>query len=324
MQLAQTHVAADPQLGFMSFRSRVKEQQLSSELAEGGIIKPWRVYFGPTGDIGSVNNKHSQLGCSYRSAGGLAGFDYAFSQVGTGLLLDYENIKADVNKHGGHFWANQFHATSYTTYVPGSFPEFALNAIVGAGGAWYKVDRNVATVSGKDVAKGKTHGAIVNALLGAQYTFAHYQFAAIPNKLEIIPEFNMQYIYQGLGSYKEHGAGAYDLKFSKQGFQSLRSTLGAWLQYTWGTKNFSFTPLIDILWQREYLDHNHKIHSTPIEFSGSTTSTTVFGAGRNSLLAGLDMMFEFYQIYGLEVDYNFEYNSLYRNNSFFVGLNISF
>jgi uncharacterized protein with beta-barrel porin domain len=316
--------AAQPQLAFMNFQPQVKQQQLRSGIAEGEISRPWHVYFGPTGNIGSVNNKHTQLGCNYRSVGGLAGFDYAFSQVGAGLMLDYENVKANVHKHAGEFWVNQFHATSYATYVPSSFPEFAVNGILGGGGAWYAIQRNIAGLPAKDTAKGKTHGAIVDALIGAQYMFSHRQFTTIPRKLEIIPLFNMQYIYQGLGSYKEHGASFHDLKFSKQGYQSLRSTLGAWLQYTWGSKNFSFTPLIDIEWQREYLDHNHKVRSKPIEFAGPSGSTTIFGAGRDTLLAGLDMMFKFYQVYGLEVSYDFEYNSLYRNNGFFLGLNISY
>jgi uncharacterized protein with beta-barrel porin domain len=134
---------------------------------------------------------------------------------------------------------------------------------------------------------------------------------------------NLQYIYQGVGSYKEHGAGDLDLKFHKQGFQSLRSTLGTWLQYIWSWKNFSFTPLIDIAWQREYLDRNHKVLATPIA-GGPEGSITVFGAGRDTLLAGLDLLFDFYNIYGIEASYDFEYNRLYCNNGFYLGFNVRF
>jgi outer membrane autotransporter protein len=116
----------------------------------------------------------------------------------------------------------------------------------------------------------------------------------------------------------------HDFKFHKQGFQSLRTTLGTWLQYTWSWNNFSFTPLVDIGWQREFLDRNHKVDVTPVHVAGPKDSFTVFGAGRDTLLAGLDLLFEFYDTYGIEASYGFEYNSLYRNNGFYLGFNVNF
>jgi hypothetical protein len=329
--LADPILAADPQLAFMQYNplqnkqeqraTEIKQEQLASEISSASNIKPWNMYFGPLGNIGSIHDKHSQLGAHYRSAGALAGFDYRFSQVGLGLLVDYENVKAKLHQHGGEFWINQFHATGYTTYVPKSFPQFALNGIIGAGGAWYDIHRNILGLS--EPTKAKSRGAEVDALIGADYLFSHCQFASIPRGLEVVPMINLQYIYQGVGSYKEHGAGVLDLKFHKQGFQSLRSTLGTWLQYIWNWRNFSFTPLIDLAWQREYLDRNHKVLTTPLA-GGPEGSITVFGAGRDTLVAGLDLLFEFYNTYGIEASYDFEYNSLYLNHGFYVGFNARF
>jgi len=320
--IADPILAADPKLAFMQYPLQTKQERLASEISSGNNIQPWNMYFGPLGNIGSIHDRHSQLGAHYRSAGALAGFDYRFSQVGLGLLVDYENVKAKLHQHGGEFWINQFHATGYTTYVPKSFPQFALNGIVGAGGAWYDIHRNILGLP-LESTKANPRGAEVDALIGADYLFSHCQFASIPRGLEIVPMLNLQYIYQGVGSYKEHGAGDLDLKFHKQGFQSLRSTLGTWLQYIWSWKNFSFTPLIDIAWQREYLDRNHKVLATPIA-GGPEGSITVFGAGRDTLLAGLDLLFDFYNIYGIEASYDFEYNRLYCNNGFYLGFNVRF
>jgi uncharacterized protein with beta-barrel porin domain len=316
----QMGAIAGPKIGFSQYQSKTKQEQLASEISSGDL-NPWNVYFGPLGDVGSIKDKNSQLGAHYRSAGMLAGFDYRFSQVGLGLLVDYENVKAKLHKHGGDFWINQFHATAYSTYVPSSFPQFALNGMVGAGGAWYNIHRNILGLP--KTTKANSRGAEVDALIGTQYLFSHRQFDSIPCGLEIVPMVNLQYIYQGVGSYKEHGAGAYDLKFHKQGFQSLRSTLGTWLQYIWSWKNFSFTPLVNIGWQREFLDHKHKVLATPIT-GGPEGSITIFGGGRNTLLAGLDLLFELYNTYGIEASYDFEYNSLYRNNGFYVGFNVRF
>jgi len=116
----------------------------------------------------------------------------------------------------------------------------------------------------------------------------------------------------------------FDLKFHKQGFQSLRTSLGTWLQYTWNWVNSSFTPMFNIAWQREYLDRNHKVRTTPINVPEPEGSITIFGAGRDTLQAGLDLFFEFYDIYGIEASYDFEYNKLYRNNGFYLGFNVSF
>jgi outer membrane autotransporter protein len=314
--------AADPLLAFMNFQ-QTKEAQLAAELNKPNP-HPWHAYVGPTGGFGKINNKHCQLGANFRSVGGLAGFDYAFSQVGLGMMVDYENIKADVHKHEGNFIANQFHVHAYTTYVPKSFSQFAINGILGAGGAWYDVRRNIAEPSEKISAKAKTRGAEVDALIGAQYLFAHKQFDAMPCSLEVIPFFNLQYMYEGIGSYKEHGAGLSDLKFYKQGFQSLRSTVGTWLQYSSHWKNFSIIYLIDMAWQREYLDRNHKLYTKPIEVEGSKSRRTIFGSNRDTALAGLDLMFEFYERYGIEMSYDFEFNNNYHNNAFFLGFNARF
>jgi hypothetical protein len=314
--------AADPLLGFINYQTQSTQQQLAENACRD--IKPWDVYFGPIGDLGSINNKHSQLGANYWFVGGLAGFDYSFSQVGLGILVDYENVTGKLHKHGGDFNINQFHATAYMTYVPRSLPQFALNALVGSGGAWYNIHRNILDLPVKEKTHGKSRGAEVDALIGMQYIFAHRQFARIPCGLEFIPTVNLQYIYQGMGSYKEHGADVNDFKFHKQGYQSLRTTLETWLQYTWSWKNFSFTPAVDIGWQREFLDQKHKVHVTPIHFAGPEESITVFGAGRDTLLTGLAFMFEFYNTYGIEASYDFEYNRLYRNNGFYLGFNVRF
>jgi hypothetical protein len=100
--------------------------------------------------------------------------------------------------------------------------------------------------------------------------------------------------------------------------------VGTWLQYTWNWKNFSIISLIDMAWQREYLDRNHKLYTKPIEVKGPKARTTIFGSGRDIALAGLDLMFEFYDRYGIEVSYDFEYNANYHNNAFFLGLNARF
>jgi hypothetical protein len=100
--------------------------------------------------------------------------------------------------------------------------------------------------------------------------------------------------------------------------------VGTWLQYSSSWKNFSIIYLIDLAWQREYLDRNHKLYAKPIHVEEPKSHITIFGSNRDTALAGLDLMFEFYERYGIEVSYDFEFNNNYHNNAFFLGLNVRF
>jgi hypothetical protein len=50
----------------------------------------------------------------------------------------------------------------------------------------------------------------------------------------------------------------------------------------------------------------------------------VFGAGRNTFQAGLDLMFTMFNQYGIEVSYDFEWNKLFHDQAFYVGFNVEF
>ncbi len=309
--------AAEPTLGFTSAQGWRKSQQAVEK-----NHRPWRVFFGPTANFGKINNTHKQLGGDYSTVGGLFGFDYAFSQVAVGMYVDYEYVNCDINKHYGHFMVNQGHAHAFMTIVPKSTPHFAMNLIAGAGGAWYSIKRNIRHEH--KATKGHTRGAEVDGLFGMQYMFAKDKYSSMPCNFEVIPFVNAQYAYAGIGGYKEKHGGISDLKFYRQGYQSLRTTLGLWLQYTAHRGKFSFTPLIDLAWQREYLDTNHNIYTRPVKIQEHRRATRVYGAGRDTGLAGIDFMFMWGQGVGLEMSYDFEYNRMYHNHSVFTGLNIRF
>jgi uncharacterized protein with beta-barrel porin domain len=311
--------AAGPTLGFTSAQGWKKSKQTVEK-----NHRPWRVFFGPTGNIGKVNNTHKQLGGDFSTLGGLFGFDYSFSQVAVGMYVDYDYVNCDINKHYGHFMANQGHAHAFMTVVPRSTPHFAMNLIAGAGGSWYSIKRNINTPTLKTATKAHTRGAEVDGLFGMQYMFAQDKYSSMPCNFEVIPFVNAQYVYAGIGGYKEKDGGIADLKFYRQGYQSLRSTVGMWLQYTAHRGKFSFTPMIDLAWQREYLDTNHNIYTQPLKVQLPKRATRVYGAGRDTGLAGIDFMFMWGQGVGLEMSYDFEYNRMYHNHAVFAGLNIRF
>jgi hypothetical protein len=82
---------------------------------------------------------------------------------------------------------------------------------------------------------------------------------------------------------------------SSQSAQSLRSTIGAWINYLWE-------------W----------IASLP------SSSMRTVGARRNTYLGGLDCLFTLYKKYGIEASYDFEQNNLFHDHSIYLGFSFEF
>ncbi|MBI2743369.1 MAG: autotransporter outer membrane beta-barrel domain-containing protein [Chlamydiales bacterium] len=298
-----------------------KQEQLRRVIVSPTQERRWNFYAGPLGTIGDVQSRHKQPGFDYWSAGALVGFDYAFSQVGVGLLADYEKIHADVDHHWGKFDIDEAHASLYATYAPSRLPELAFNGIVGGSYEWYDIRRNV---NSSNTAEGSPHGNEYDLLFGVEYALAHRQIKKMPKKLEVIPLANLQYIHLQVDDYKEHGAGDSDLSFRQQKAKSLRSTLGTRINYSWESTNLVFTPEINLGWQREYLDKHRSLHFTPISVAGPISSIGIKGAGRNTALAGIDLLFTLYKRYGIEASYDFEWNELFQDHFFYTGFNVRF
>jgi hypothetical protein len=300
-----------------------KQEQLRRELMADQIERPWNVYFGPTGGLGNFLTSKEMPGFNYWTAGALAGFDYAFSQVGMGFLFDYNHVDAHAAHGWGKFNIDQVHGSFYTTYVPPSVPELVLNGIVGGGYDWYNVHRRIKI--GSFVAKGDTAGGEFDALFGIEYALRKRQLSGMPERLEIIPLFSLQYIYLTIGGYREHGADGFDLKVNHQSARSLRSTLGTRINYKWKCNDdITFTPELDLGWQREFLDESRSIHFAPARVTGPKGKVEIPRAGRDIALLGADFLVMFYEKYGLEVSYDFEWSRRFHDHAFYVGTNFRF
>jgi hypothetical protein len=304
-----------PKVGFFRFPSKGCDIPVCEE-------HPWNVYLGPTGDIGHVLTKKDGVGFGYGSAGALAGFDYAFSQVGVGLLVNYDHIKGSGAHHWGKFDINHAHANLYAIYSP--VPELSVNGILGGGYDWIDIQRNAGIKTIPAVGKGSPQGGEFDALLGLEYAFDRNKFCAIPACLQVAPLVSIQYIYLHAEKYREHGAGLFDLNFSGQTAQSLRSTVGARLNYTWKWADVSFTPEFNVGWQREFLDKGRFLNFTPVDFAVPTASLNMPRAGRNVALAGVDFLVTLFDRYGIEASYDFEWNSLFHDQFFYLGCQFRF
>jgi hypothetical protein len=302
--------------------TKEKRERLTESLGTSQE-RPWNFYVGPKGMTGDVKSEGQTQGYKLWSAGAFTGFDYAFSEVGVGLLAEYERMDARVGKKWGKFTIDSIHADAYATYAPSQLPELSFNGIVGGGYEWYDIHRNLNLANPLQF-KGTPHGSEFDAFLGTEYAFRNSVFSAMPDRLQIIPEVAVQYMYLHIDDYSENGHQLFEMHFAKQNVKSLRTNLGFRINYTWQTKDVDFSPEAHFSWQREYLDKERTFGVTPVEFPNFGFDVTVSEMGRNTALAGLDLLVTLYGRHGLEAGYDFEYNSQYHTHMMYMSYNIRF
>ncbi len=314
--------SSDDQLAFIfavPFRAKTREKQehLRQRIGEP---RPWNVYVGPIGRVGDVDSKGDQVGLNYWSAGALTGFDYAFSQVGVGLQADYEHFHANGKRHFGDIHIDQAQASAYATYAPKQRPQFSTYGIAGGAYQWYHIHRNTGTPGNEFVAKAAPHGASFNALVGMEY-----QLSKKRSGFHAIPMADAQYIYLRMDGYREHGADGFDMKIKDQRAKSLRSSLGMRLNYTYAGSKIEFVPEVYGMWQREYFNKRRHVIFTPTDFDLTSPSSLVMPrSGRNIAIGGIDLYLLMFKRHGLEVQYEYEWNSRYNDHFAYFGYNVRF
>ena len=274
----------------------------------------WEVYLGPFGSFGEIKSRGTQEGIDYWIAGGLVGFDRAFQRGGVGFLASYARIDNKGKNQWGDADVDQIHTSIYGTTVASAIPPLSFNGIVGGSFECYEINRNTGLLIQPALAKGTPYGEEGDLLFGLEYTcskpMGEIGFA------EIVPLGYAQYIYAHIDGYTETGAGSFNLKVAAQTSQSFRTFLGSRFHFLFPREAFWVKTEVDIRWQYEFLDHEGAVHFTPAQVAGISTSTTVYGGARNTLLFGADFLFTHNAGYQVEASYDLEWNGPFNNNSF--------
>jgi len=281
----------------------------------------WNFYFAPKSLEGRFKSGDDLIGFNYWSVGGLVGFDYVSTNFGIGLSTAYEKFYEKVHRSWGRVDIDDIHASLYAKFVPRCNTMAAVNAIVGAGYEFYHIRRNIPD---EPSAKGSPRGNEVDALLGIEYTLHSLNEENVNWDFQFIPHLSAQYIRVAVDDYTEHGGGLFNLKFNQHHQQSLRSILGFKANCTTSGCDFCFTPGISFDWQREFLYKEESIYFTSAEFPEPTASLLMPAAGRNIFLAGVDLNLAICDEYEIEACYNFEWNSLFLSNYFYLGTGFRF
>ncbi len=291
-----------------------KQQELIYRMSQASSTTPFypgSVYFGPQGSVGQCEGSH------YWMAGAQGGTDYAFvdSGIGLGSTLNYNHSA------GTGYKIDEVAMNIYTTYAPVPFPYIAMNAIVGGAFTWY--DYHTKTGFGP-VARGRPTGNDFNALFGLEYVLCDAQIDAFPKQFQICPQISIQYDRVFSEKYTEHGAGLFDHHIGNLQTKSLRSTLGLAFFYKWIWENVTLTQEIQLGWQREFLMKNTFLRESPVAFKGFGTKAPVSGTGRNIAQGTLDFVVMFFNKYGLDVNYGFEWNRSYITHNFYLNCVINY
>ena len=294
-------------------------QELLREIQGPPIPNPADIYFGPTFSVANTVTKKGQVGSTSWSAGATAGYDYAFPVGGIGITADYSHTKGFTKHHGGTYTTDGADLSVYGAYVPPSLSELSLSAIVGGGYQWNFFPSDTGFPGMPLVAKGFPHGWDYNINLSGQFMFLNNMFPQVPQNLQFGIITGLQYCYSFTEGYTEHGAGFFDTKYFPSKSNSLRTNLGFIICYIFQWNIAYIVPQLSIDWQRECLKQSSVSKSVPANTPDvAPTLSPSFGPGRNYMDVSFDMLTMFYNQYGVDINWGFEWNDTSHDHSFML------
>jgi outer membrane autotransporter protein len=145
-------------------------------------------------------------------------------------------------------------------------------------------------------------------------------------KFTLGPIVGAQYTYAGIGSFSETGAESLDLSLGQQNANSLRSTLGGRIAYTWNlNQTIAIIPEVRMFWQHEFLNNARNIATSLDGGNGPSFDYETTDPYRNSVFSGAGVTAQFGKNLSASVFYNVNFGArTYQSNMASVGLNLSF
>jgi len=267
--------------------------------------------FGRSYNIADVPNNR------FASGGFLAGLDYAFNEhFIVGAFAGYEgNYTKYVN--GGRMDVNTVNFGIYTTYLAGN--GFFANHILGGGASSYSVKRPIEFGTIDRSAYSDPSGANFTTSLDLGYDIKLGNFT-------ITPTLSGQYTYVGIGAFTENGADSLDLRVEQQNANSLRTSLGGRVAYTWkASRKITVIPQASMLWQHEFLQNSRNIESSLDGGAGSNFDYLTTVPSRDAVYAGVGVTVQIGDRWNFNTNWNIDFGRTdYISNMVSGGLNVSF
>ena len=244
------------------------------------------------------------------------GADYRWSEnFVTGLYGGYDYSYAEYNG-GGSTKGNSF---SFGTYASYEKDGYYADAVIGGGYTGFQTQRSIEFSTIDRTASADPNSGQFTAGLNLGKDFE-------VGKFTLGPIVGAQYTYAGIGSFTESGAESLDLSLGQQNANSLRSTLGGRIAYTWNlNQKIALIPEVRMFWQHEFLNNARNINASLDGGNGSAFDFETGDPYRNSVFAGAGVTAQFGERWNASLFYNVNFGSqTYQSNMISAGLNFSF
>lgn len=244
----------------------------------------WGVWVQGNGIFGKISNVNQVPNSRFQSGGFTTGIDYRWAEhFTTGIFGGYQGLYSKYT-NGGMTTVNTALFGTYTTYQNGGFYS---DLVLTGGYSGYNVRRPIQFGSIDRTASSRPDGGQFSAYLDLGYDWKVGQFT-------FGPIVSLQYTYAGIAPFTESGADSLDLQVDQQNINSLRSSLGGRVAYTWNiTRNITLIPEVRMFWQHEYLENSRNIGASLNGGDGADFGYQTSNPDRDSVFAGAGVSAQF-------------------------------
>jgi outer membrane autotransporter protein len=244
------------------------------------------------------------------------GADYRWNEhFVTGLYAgyDYSNIKysGSSNMRGN--------SVNFGTYASYAKDGYYADAVIGGGYTAYQTKRSIQFSTIDRTASADPNSAQFTAglNLGKDFEIQKFTFGPIAGA---------QFTAANIGSFTETGAESLDLSLAQQNANSLRSTLGGRMAYTWNlNKKIALIPEVRMFWQHEFLNNPRTMSASLDGGNGPSFDYQTTAPYRNSVFSGVGATAQFGENLSGSIFYNVNFGSeTYQSNTISTSLNFSF
>lgn len=258
----------------------------------------WGVFAMGSGIFAKVSPVNQLPNYRFEGGGFVAGLDYRWNEsFATGLYAGYQGAYAKYDG-GSTTSINGVTFGGYATYQKGGFH---ADAIVGGGYNGYDVRRSIEFSTVDRTARSNPGGGNFTTYLnfGHDWKAGGFTFG---------PILGGQYTYAGIGSFTESGADSLDLKVGQQNANSIRTTLGGHIAYTWNvTENIVLIPEIRMFWQHEFLENPRNIGAALDGGAGPGFGYQTSAPDRDAVFAGAGVAARFGEDWNAFFSYNTDF-----------------
>jgi len=119
------------------------------------------------------------------------------------------------------------------------------------------------------------------------------------------PVFGAQYTLASISPFTETGAGALNLRVAQQNANSLRTTLGGRIAYTWNaTDKITLIPEVRMFWQHEFLENPRVIGAALDSGNGAGFNYVTAAPDRDAIFAAAGVTAQFGETWNASLYYN--------------------